>query len=48
MQGNYTEAQPCLEELLARAADINATVLLLPAGLASKVALLQEAQVRRG
>lgn len=48
LQDNHTAAQPCLSALLDRAADINATVLLLPNSLAGKVALLQEAQVGSG
>lgn len=44
-QDNYTVSQPCLTALLDRAADINATMLLLPDGLEGKVALLQQAQV---
>ena len=48
LQDDYSTAQPCLAALLDRATDINATVLLLPEGLAGKVALLQEAQVGEG
>ncbi|KAI7843414.1 hypothetical protein COHA_002892 [Chlorella ohadii] len=44
LQDNYTVSQPCLAALLDRAADINATMLLLPDGLDGKVALLQQAQ----
>lgn len=47
-QGNYTGSQPCLAALLQRAVSINSSVLLLPEGLAGKVALLRDAQVRRG
>ena len=47
LQSSYVLAKPCVAALLARARQINATVLVLPSDLAEDVARLSAAQVRR-